>query len=87
LSNLHTCFYCIVYLLCPFEAGLKGAVQIKYYYYYYIPGKHVVFDDIIVAANNEAEHDATLRVVLERARKHDVRFNKDKLQYRVPQVK
>jgi hypothetical protein len=52
-----------------------------------IPGVYVVFDDIIVAANNEAEHDATLRVVLERARKHDVRFNKDKLQYKVPQVK
>jgi hypothetical protein len=52
-----------------------------------IPGVYVVFDDIIVAADNEAEHDATLRVVLERARKHDVRFNKDKLQHKVPQVK
>ena len=47
----------------------------------------VVFDDIIVAACDDDEHDATLRKLLERARRHNVRFNKNKLQLRVPQVR
>ena len=52
-----------------------------------IPGVHVVFDDIIVAGKDEREHDERLCTVFERARKHHVRFNKDKLQYKVAEVK
>ena len=52
-----------------------------------IPSVHVVFDDIIIAADSEQEHDHVMRKVLQRARKHHVRFNKDKLQYKVAQVK
>jgi hypothetical protein len=52
-----------------------------------IPGVHVVFDDIIVAGKDDREHDERLRTVLERARRHNVRFNKDKIQYKVSEVK
>jgi len=52
-----------------------------------INGVHVIFDDLLIAAEDEAEHDATLRTVLERARRDHVRFNRDKLQLKVSQVK
>ena len=52
-----------------------------------IPGVHVVFDDIIVAGKDKREHDERLCTVFERVRKHHVRFNKDKLQYKVAEVK
>lgn len=52
-----------------------------------IPNAHVVFDDLIIAASNEKEHDDTLRQVLERARNYNLRFNKDKIQFKVSQVR
>jgi len=52
-----------------------------------IPNAHVVFDDMIVAAANEAEHEATLRAVLNRAREKNVKFNRTKVQYKVSQVR
>ena len=52
-----------------------------------IPGIHIVADDIIVAAATVQEHDHILRQVLERAKDHNVRFNFDKLQLRVSEVK
>jgi hypothetical protein len=52
-----------------------------------IEGVHVVFDDLIIAAVDDNDHDRILRVLLERARKYNVRFNRNKLQFKVPQVK
>ena len=52
-----------------------------------ISNTHIVFDDLIIAGSDDAEHDQALREVLQRARKYNVRFNKDKLQYKVRQVK
>jgi hypothetical protein len=52
-----------------------------------IPGVFVVFDDLIIAAADEEEHDRILRSVLERARTWNIRFNRDKLQLKVPCVR
>ena len=52
-----------------------------------ISGIHIVADDIIIAASTVQEHDSILRQVLERAKEHHVRFNFDKLQLRVSEVK
>jgi hypothetical protein len=52
-----------------------------------IAGVHVVHDDIIIAARNIAEHDEILRKVFIRAREANVKFNKDKIQLRVSEVK
>lgn len=52
-----------------------------------IDGVHVVFDDLIIAAENDDEHDKILRKLLERARQNGVRFNKNKLQLKVQTVK
>jgi len=51
-----------------------------------IPGVHIIADDMILAASDDAEHDAIAHAVMRRAREKNVRFNKEKLQYKVPQV-
>jgi hypothetical protein len=52
-----------------------------------IEGVHIVFDDIIIAAVDDADHDRILRLLFERARQHNVRFNRHKVQFKVRQVK
>ena len=52
-----------------------------------IQSVYVVFDDIIVSEKDESEHDDRLRTVRERARKQHVRFKKNKIQYKVTEVK
>ncbi|GFW68436.1 retrovirus-related Pol polyprotein from transposon opus [Trichonephila clavipes] len=52
-----------------------------------IEGVDVYFDDIIVAGCDEDSHDAIMSRVLERAKLLNIKFNPDKLQYRVSEVK
>jgi len=52
-----------------------------------ISGALPVFDDIIIGGKNEQEHDLILRKVLTRARESNNKFNRDKIQFRVNQVK
>lgn len=52
-----------------------------------LPGVLPVHDDIVVAGRNETEHDENLERVLERARERNIKFNREKIQYRVSQVK
>ncbi|GFT06272.1 reverse transcriptase domain-containing protein [Trichonephila clavipes] len=47
----------------------------------------IYFDDIIVAGCDEDSHDAIMSRVLERAKLLNTKFNPDKLQYRVYEVK
>ena len=42
----------------------------------------VIFDDIIIAAKDEFEHDTLMRKLLLRAREAKVKFNPAKLQYK-----
>lgn len=44
------------------------------------------FDDVGIMGATEAEHDKTLLMVLERARKNGVKFNPEKVQHRQSQV-
>lgn len=52
-----------------------------------IPGVEIYFDDIIVSGETTKDHDIALTQVLERAREFKVRFNKNKFQFRVSEVK
>ena len=52
-----------------------------------ISGVEIIFDDIIVAARDEKEHDDIMLKLLERARQANVKFNAAKLQYKVREVK
>jgi hypothetical protein len=46
----------------------------------------IYFDDLIVAGETQEKHDENLRRLLERARKHNVKFNRDKIQLNKSEV-
>ncbi|XP_056647232.1 uncharacterized protein K02A2.6-like [Diorhabda sublineata] len=46
----------------------------------------IYFDDLIIAGKDEKEHDLIMNKVLERAKQFNVRFNANKLQYKVKEV-
>lgn len=47
----------------------------------------IYFDDFVIATSNESEHDQVLAKVMQRARECNVKFNKNKLQFKVSTVK
>ena len=51
-----------------------------------IDGVQMMSDDMIIATKTEAEHDTILRKVMDRARKFNVKFNKDKMKFKVTEV-
>lgn len=65
------------------EVFQKRNVQI----FHDIEGVEIYFDDIIVTGRDGIEHDKTLNKVFERARECDIKFNAEKFQYRVSEVK
>ncbi len=52
-----------------------------------IQGVHIIADDMIIAASSEKEHDKSLDKVMDRARAAKVRFNSDKIQFKINTVK
>lgn len=52
-----------------------------------IPGVEIYFDGLIIAGVTREDNDKSLHQVLERARAHNVKFNSEKYQFRVNQVK
>ena len=52
-----------------------------------IPNVHIVFDDMIIAAADDSEHDETFNTVLQRARENNVKFNRAKVQFKVSEVR
>ena len=52
-----------------------------------ISGALPIFDDTIIGGRDEQDHDLVLRKVLTRARERNVKFNRDKIQFRVNKVK
>jgi len=51
-----------------------------------IQGVHVIADDLIIAAKDNDEHDQILHKVMQRAREKNVRFNQNKLQFKMAEV-
>ena len=51
-----------------------------------LPDAHEIADDLIIAASIEKQHDIILRAVLDKARENGVRYNKDKIQFKVDAV-
>ena len=51
-----------------------------------IPSVQVIADDMIIAAETVEEHDQILHKVMQRARQQQVKFNRTKVQFRVPKV-
>ena len=84
-----TPFGCYIFLRLPF--GIKIAPEIFQKYneknFKDIPGVTIYIDDILIAANSLEEHDRILGEVFKRARELNIKFNPEKFQYRVNQVK
>lgn len=51
-----------------------------------LDGVTVYFDDLLIAANDEKEHDVILQRVMSRAKENNVTFNREKVQYRKEEV-
>lgn len=66
-------------LNCAPEYFQKRMVQI----FGGIPGVVIYFDDILITAESDEEHDLIMKKVLERARRNGVKFNPRKVQYKV----
>lgn len=52
-----------------------------------ISGVHVIADDMIIAAIDEKEHTEILHKVMDRAKELNIKFNADKIQYKVTKVR
>lgn len=67
--------------------GVKSASEVFQQYnnevFGNIDGVHIVADDMIIAAATEQEHDAIVANIMERAEQHNVKFNPDKIQFKV----
>lgn len=89
LCTVSTIFGCYKFLRLPF--GVANAPEFfqreNEKHFGDINGVVVYFDDILIAGQDEKEHDQILKKVIERARQLKLKFNKDKLQYRVEKVK
>ena len=51
-----------------------------------IPEVRIIADDMIISAKDETEQYAIVRKVMQRARERNVKFNKTKIQFKVPNV-
>ncbi|GBM63522.1 Uncharacterized protein K02A2.6 [Araneus ventricosus] len=52
-----------------------------------IKGVEIYFDDLIIAGKNKEEHYKILVEVLERAKENNIKFNPNKFQFRIEEVK
>ncbi|XP_031335047.1 uncharacterized protein K02A2.6-like [Photinus pyralis] len=77
------------FLRLPF--GIKSAPEVfqkkNYEVFGDIDGVGIYFDDLIITGTTEQEHDEKLRLVLERAKKFNIKFNRNKIQFKSRQVK
>lgn len=47
----------------------------------------IYFDDILIAAESLEQHEMILNKVIERAREYNIKFNKNKFQYKAVEIK
>lgn len=89
LTVFSTPFGTYEYNVLPF--GVKTAAEkfqnLNFKYFGNLPGVFVYIDDIIVGGKSLKEHDENVQRVIDRARSINVKFNKDKLQYRMDRVR
>eukprot|EP00102_Acyrthosiphon_pisum_P018369 XP_008190098.1 PREDICTED: uncharacterized protein K02A2.6-like [Acyrthosiphon pisum] len=71
------------FLKLPFGLKIAPSVFQRYNTKYFgdIKGLIIYFDDFIIAADTKQEHDKIVDELLNRARKYNVKFNKEKIQY------
>lgn len=89
LFTFSTPFGCYKFNRLPFGVNTASEIFQKYNEGIFsdIPGVQMYIDDIIIAASNKKEHDQILSKVIERARKYNIKFNHNKIQYCANEVK
>lgn len=89
LCTFNSPFGCYKFLRMPFGLSVAPEIFQKYSEMAFgdIPGVIVYCDDLLICGNTEQEHDAILNKVFERALENNVRFNKNKFQYKLSEVK
>lgn len=50
-------------------------------------GALIYFDDTLIAGKDHKEHDEIMEKVIQKAKEENIKFNRQKLQYRKPEVK
>lgn len=89
LCTFSTPFGLYRFVRLPF--GLRTAPEcfqkLNEKYFGDIEGVLIYIDDLLIAADTEEEHDRIVEKVLARARELNIKFNRNKVQYRVQQVK
>lgn len=89
LTTFNTPFGRYRYLRLPF--GINSAQEVFHkrisQMFEDIEGVVTYIDDLLIYASDKKEHDRRLRQVLERARKIDLRFNKEKSKIGISEVK
>jgi len=88
LTTFHTPWGRKRFLRMPFGISSASEVMQKRNHETFgdIPGVHVIADDLIIGTDNDDENDEVLEKVLQRARSRKVKFNEDKIQYKLPYV-
>lgn len=88
------CYFNTIYgtyrfLRAPF--GLKNIPEffqkLVYKYFGDISGVTIYVDDILISADTIEEHDNIVNKVIQRARDYNIKFNFDKIQYCIQEVK
>lgn len=89
LCTFNSPFGCYQFNRLPFGLSVAPEIFQKYNENAFgdIPGVIIYCDDMLICAETEVEHDAILTKVFERAKLCNVRFNKNKFQYKLKEVK
>ncbi|GBN61738.1 Transposon Ty3-G Gag-Pol polyprotein [Araneus ventricosus] len=89
LCTLSTPFGCYKFLRLPMRTSCAPDIFQKRNQENFgdIQGGLIYFDDLLIAANSIKEHDEILVKVGQRAKSLNIKFNKNKVQCRVPEVK
>ena len=88
LCTFNTPFGRFRFLKMPF--GISSAAEVlqrkTHQVFGDISGVHIIADDMLIAAENKAEHDQIMRRVLERGIQKNIKFNFSKLKLKRPSV-
>lgn len=89
LCTFNSPFGCYKFNRLPFGLSVAPEIFQKYNEKAFgdIPGVIIYCDDMLVCAESETEHDLILEKVFKRAEKCNVRFNKNKFQFKLTEVK
>jgi hypothetical protein len=77
------------YLRLPYEVACSSEIFQRYVEKHFGDTENLMlnYDDIMVVGETEDIHDQTVSKLMDTARNVNVKFNKDKLQYKQPEVK